>query len=285
MSTNANVTTNPITAVVSNGNVTATVSSATITASASGGIGPAGPTGPQGATGSSGASDYTQLTNKPSTFPPSSHTHTAAQITDFSSAVAAAAPPTTDASLLTAGTLSASRLPASVVLTTDSRLSDSRTPTTHQHAVSDVTGLQAALDGKQATGSYAAASHTHAAADVSGLALVATSGAYADLTGKPTIPAATTSASDLISGTLADARLSANVVLTSDARLSDSRVPTSHAASHASGGADAITPASIGAASATHAHSAADITSGTLSVGILPASVVASGYGRNLIFG
>ena len=36
-------------------------------------------------------------------------------------------------------------------------------------------------------------------------------------------------ATDIVSGTLADARLSANVVLTSDSRLSDSRTPTSHA--------------------------------------------------------
>ena len=52
---------------------------------------------------------------------------------------------------------------------------------------------------------------------------------------------ATTSASGLVDGTLADARLSANVVLTGDGRLSDSRSPTSHASSHASGGADALT--------------------------------------------
>jgi hypothetical protein len=54
---------------------------------------------------------------------------------------------------------------------------------------------------------------TLSSADVSGLAPVATSGAYADLSGKPTIPAATTDASLLTSGTLADARLSSNVVL------------------------------------------------------------------------
>ena len=127
-------------------------------------------------------------------------------------------------------------------------------------AISGVTGLQAALDAKQAAGSYAAASHTHtasqitdrstalvtsvngqtgavtvsggsgsytlpvatgsvlggvkqganvtigtdgtisvaapvtslAASSVTGLATVATSGAYSDLTGKPTIPSAYT---------------------------------------------------------------------------------------------
>jgi hypothetical protein len=39
----------------------------------------------------------------------------------------------------------------------------------HTHAVADVTGLQTALDGKQASGSYAAASHGHAISDVTGL--------------------------------------------------------------------------------------------------------------------
>jgi len=82
------------------------------------------------------------------------------------------------------------------------------TPSSHTHAVSDVSGLQTALDLKQAAGSYAAASHTHTASQVSGLSTVATSGSYSDLSDKPTIPAATTSASALTSGTLAEARLS-----------------------------------------------------------------------------
>ena len=41
--------------------------------------------------------------------------------------------------------------------------------TTHTHSISNVTGLQTALNGKQAAGSYAAASHTHTIANVSGL--------------------------------------------------------------------------------------------------------------------
>lgn len=39
--------------------------------------------------------------------------------------------------------------------------------TSHTHVIGDVTGLQAALDGKQAVGSYAAAVHTHVATDIS----------------------------------------------------------------------------------------------------------------------
>jgi len=41
-----------------------------------------------------------------------------------------------------------------VALTSDNRFTDSRTPTAHTHAISDVTSLQTALDGKQASGSY-----------------------------------------------------------------------------------------------------------------------------------
>lgn len=39
----------------------------------------------------------------------------------------------------------------------------------HSHIIADVTGLQAALDGKQVAGSYAAAAHTHIIANVTGL--------------------------------------------------------------------------------------------------------------------
>ena len=45
-----------------------------------------------------------------------------------------------------------------------------------------------------------------------------------------------------------------------DPRLSDSRTPTLHAASHAAGQLDAVSPASIGAAEAVHTHVAANIT-------------------------
>lgn len=41
--------------------------------------------------------------------------------------------------------------------------------TAHTHPISDVTGLQTALDGKQAAGTYADASHTHTIANVTGL--------------------------------------------------------------------------------------------------------------------
>ena len=88
-------------------------------------------------------------------------------------------------------------LPSSVVLTGDPRLIDSRTPTahthtksqitdfTHTHTVADVTGLQNALDGKQASGNYAPTAHTHAISDVTNLQTALdgkqASGSYATL--------------------------------------------------------------------------------------------------------
>mgnify|MGYP006278923411 CR=1 FL=1 len=49
-----------------------------------------------------------------------------------------------------------------------------------------------------------------------------------------------------------------------DSRLSDSRTPTSHKTTHATGGSDALTAADIGAAATSHTHAASDITSGTI---------------------
>jgi hypothetical protein len=42
-------------------------------------------------------------------------------------------------------------------------------PSTHGHVIADVIGLQTALDGKQAAGSYAPAVHSHVIGDVTGL--------------------------------------------------------------------------------------------------------------------
>jgi hypothetical protein len=118
--------------------------------------------------------------------------------------------------------------------------------------------------------------------------------------GDPGDPAsATTDASSLTTGTLDDDRLSGNVVLTDDARLSDSRQPLSHASSHGVDGADPISIAasqvsglfsgaysdlsglptlgsaaaedSSAFASATHSHSLADLTQS----GATPGQVVA----------
>lgn len=61
-------------------------------------------------------------------------------------------------------------------------------------------------------------------------------------------------ASNLSQGTLPDARLSANVVLTGDARLTNQRDPSSHKGRHSISGDDYLAPSDIGAANASHAH-------------------------------
>ena len=65
------------------------------------------------------ATSWSSITGKPTEFPPSPHTHTASQITDFSAAVVAAAPPTTNASLLTTGTLPDARLASTIARSVD----------------------------------------------------------------------------------------------------------------------------------------------------------------------
>ena len=58
----------------------------------------------------------------------------------------------------------------------------------HTHSIADVSGLQTALDGKQAAGSYAASSHTHTIANVTGLQTALdgkqASGSYLTTSGK-----------------------------------------------------------------------------------------------------
>lgn len=54
------------------------------------------------------------------------------------------------------------------------------------------------------------------------------------------------------------------IVSATDARLTDARTPTAHAASHGSGGSDPVSPAAIGAAAVAHGHDGAAITSGTI---------------------
>lgn len=64
-------------------------------------------------------------------------------------------------------------------------------PLAHTHAISGVTGLQAALEGKQPSGAYASSTQgalADSAVQPEELAAVATTGEYSDLSGSPTIP-------------------------------------------------------------------------------------------------
>lgn len=75
---------------------------------------------------------WSDIQNKPSTFTPSSHTHTIENVTGLQDAL-------------------------------DSKqAAGDYAPNNHTHTIANVTGLQDALDSKQASGDYAPVNHAHA---------------------------------------------------------------------------------------------------------------------------
>jgi len=144
------------------------------------------------------ATTWDAITGKPTEFPPAPHL--SSKITDFAAAVVAAAPPTTDASLLTTGTLPDARLAATIArsadLTTEqnARIAGDAALSTRidyltanldpaaldsiAEAAASIGSLQTQVDGKAAT------VHTHTSADITDLA-----GAVATLAPTPTTPA------------------------------------------------------------------------------------------------
>jgi len=89
---------------------------------------------------------------------------TATDISDFDEAVGDAAPPTTDASLLTSGTLADARLSAEVAASLD-KADTALQPNT---PISSIDGLQTALDGLQPAGDYAPTTLANSGIDVAG---------------------------------------------------------------------------------------------------------------------
>ena len=118
------------------------------------------------------------------------------------------------AQISTAGKVLPAAVQGTAVVTADPRLSDARVPVPHGHAISDTTGLQTALDGKQASGSYASASHTHddryyTETEMNTLlAGKQASGSYAPATG------------------IEPSAITGTAVITTDSRLSDARIPS-----------------------------------------------------------
>ena len=143
----------------------------------------------------------------------------------------------------TLGTAAALDVPSSgdatsgqVVKGSDSRLTDARTPSAHTHpasAISDSTATGRAV----VTAVDAAAARTAIGAGTSSF-----DGAYASLSGKPTLGDAAAKNTGTTTGTVAAG---------DDSRLSNSRAPTAHKTSHATGGSDALAASDIGAAPAS----------------------------------
>jgi len=102
-----------------------------------------------GGGGGGGSVAWVDVTGKPSTFPPSTHTHVIGDVTGLQTALDAKA--------------AASHSHAIGDVTGLQTALDAKAAASHSHAIGDVTGLQTALDGKAAT------SHSHIIGDVTGL--------------------------------------------------------------------------------------------------------------------
>lgn len=118
--------------------------------------------------------------------------------------------------------------------------------------ISAVTGLTAALSGS------ATAAHTHVKADITNFQHT-----LAEHTGSldaARVSGLGTSALLNVPSSSGVAASATQVVRGDDPRLVDGRTAAAHAATHAAAGSDPVTPASIGAATASHTHTKAQIT-------------------------
>lgn len=116
---------------------------------------------------------------------------------------------------------------------------------------SSVTNLVTDLGNKSNVG------HKHVAGDITGLAQVAYDGLWSSIQSPP--PLGTASPLD-VPATVGGTATSTQAVRGDDPRLTDSRTPAKHAPTHASGGSDPVSPASIGASAVGHTHTKSQVT-------------------------
>lgn len=130
---------------------------------------------------------WNSISGKPSTFTPSSHTHTKSQITDFPSSM-----PASDVYAWA----KASSKPSYSWSEITSKPS-TFTPSSHTHPLSDIRDLQASWDALLKAAPSAYVTRWPSWSEVTSkpsFATVATSGSYNDLSNKPSIPSAETAA-------------------------------------------------------------------------------------------
>jgi hypothetical protein len=141
--------------------------------------------------GGGGVSSWNDLSDKPATFPPSSHTHAISEVTSLQTSLDGKAATSHSHSISDVTGLQTSL--------------DAKAASSHTHAISDITSLQTSLDGKSATG------HTHLSSAVTDFSAAASAAApvqsVAGRTGAVTLAVADVS----------------GAVSTSDSRLSDER--------------------------------------------------------------
>ena len=225
------------------------------------------PTGGTG--GTSGPVSWESVTGKPAEFTPAAHTHTVGQVDGLQTALdgkAAAShnhtiADTTGLQAALDGKSSTSHVHAVADVTGLQAELDSKAPTAHTHAISNVTGLQSELDGKAATThthtpasiGAAAATHAHVIGDVAGLQGALDGKAEASHTHTASqISDATTTGKDLLTASSPTAARSAIGAGTSNLAIGTTST-TAAAGNHTH------TPASIGAAPATHTHAIGDV--------------------------
>lgn len=131
---------------------------------------------------------WNSISGKPSTFTPSSHTHTKSQITDFPSSM--------PASDVYAWAKASSKPSYSWSEITNKP--STFTPSSHTHPLSDISDLQASWDALLKAAPSAYVTRWPSWSEVTNkpsFATVATSGSYKDLSNRPPIPSAETAAS------------------------------------------------------------------------------------------
>ena len=138
--------------------------------------------GEGGSGGSGGVSSWNDLTDKPTTFTPSAHTHTKADITNF--------PTSLPASDVYSWAKASSK--PSYSWTEITSKPTSFTPSSHTHTKADITNFPTSLPASDVY-SWAKASSkpSYSWSEITSkpsFATVATSGSYTDLSNKPTIP-------------------------------------------------------------------------------------------------
>jgi hypothetical protein len=156
-----------------------------------------------------------------------------ATVTGIANADIAANAAIADTKLATISTANKVAQSAVANLTTDLA---GKAASSHTHTIANVTGLQTALDGKQASGSYAAATHTHAISDTTGLqtaldnkAAASHTHTIANVTGLQTaLDGKQASGSYAPATGIAASAITGTAVITTDSRLSDARTPISH---------------------------------------------------------
>jgi uncharacterized protein (TIGR02145 family) len=229
---------------------------------------------------------WTDVTDKPTTFAPSTHSHSAADITSGTLNVARI--PILDIGTKTTGTLSVARGGTGATtftsgnvligsgtgaITTLSRSGiDTRTffpPETHTHSVDDITtGTLAVSRGGTGLSSFMTGSYIRASGTTT-LAQMTPEGVRSDIGAAPIVHSH--SAIDITAGVLSVARggteistyITGNYIRASGASSLEQRTP-------------AQVRADIGAAATSHSHSTTDITSGTLSMDRIPTGTSSS---------